>query len=119
MSDKITWWAAEDGGSPNDWIGSGCWGRNLNQNFLNYNMVSGITWSAIWSVYPNLPNYGHGLMNAVEPCMYTYIYIYIYIAAAVTLSRLLFSYLCLYLFAYLLALILLLVSFIYEYDDIK
>jgi galactosylceramidase len=65
--DGMKYWASEDMSTPADWRGSGCWGRILNSNFVRMNMTATISWSLLWSVYPNLDCYGNGLMYAYTP----------------------------------------------------
>eukprot|EP00928_Gymnodinium_smaydae_P028736 TRINITY_DN21845_c0_g3_i1.p1 TRINITY_DN21845_c0_g3~~TRINITY_DN21845_c0_g3_i1.p1 ORF type:complete len:900 (-),score=115.96 TRINITY_DN21845_c0_g3_i1:138-2837(-) len=64
---KKKYWASEDFSTPADWQGAGCWGRMLNSNYVRMNMTSTISWSLLWSVYPNLDCFGNGLMYAFEP----------------------------------------------------
>ena len=65
--DAMKYWASEDMSTPADWRGSGCWGRILNSNFVRMNMTATISWSLLWSVYPNLDCFGNGLMYAYSP----------------------------------------------------
>jgi galactosylceramidase len=60
-------WASEDYSTVYDWAGAACWGRLLVDNYVRMNQTSTISWSLIWSVYPNLPYGGNGLMRADEP----------------------------------------------------
>lgn len=63
----MKFWASEDYSTVGDWKGAGCWGRSLNQNFVILNSTSTISWSTIWSVYPQDIYYGNGLMYAMSP----------------------------------------------------
>ena len=57
------YWSSEDYSTVGDWAGAACWGRLLNQNYLRMNQTSTISWSLIWSVYPEgFPYFGNGLM---------------------------------------------------------
>lgn len=62
-----TLWASESLTTSADWIGTALWARTLNQNFVRMNATTAIAWSLIWSVYPSLICYDHGLMDAYEP----------------------------------------------------
>jgi len=58
---------SEDYSTVADWAGAGCWGRSLSQNWVRLNATSTISWSTIWSVYPEDSYFGNGLMYAFEP----------------------------------------------------
>eukprot|EP00042_Codosiga_hollandica_P057702 m.858006 g.858006 ORF g.858006 m.858006 type:complete len:846 (-) comp59651_c0_seq6:65-2602(-) len=60
-------WASEDMSTYNDLRGAGCWARVLNQNYVNGNMTTTISWNLIASYYEGLPWYGTALLTAVEP----------------------------------------------------
>lgn len=63
----LKFWSSEDQSTVADWAGAGCWGRSLSQNYVRLNATSTISWSTIWSVYPQYPYFGNGLMYAFEP----------------------------------------------------
>ena len=48
-------WASEDYSTFNNVVGGGCWARILNQNYINGNMTSTISWNLVASYYDNLP----------------------------------------------------------------
>ena len=59
--------------SLSQWAGAGCWGRSLSQNWIVLNSTSTISWSTIWSVYPEDSYYGNGLMYAFSPWSGNYV----------------------------------------------
>ncbi|TGZ60692.1 hypothetical protein CRM22_008389 [Opisthorchis felineus] len=60
-------WASEDYSTFNDDVGSGCWARILNQNYVNGLMTSTIAWNLIASYVDKLPYAKCSLMTANEP----------------------------------------------------
>lgn len=60
-------WSSEDFSTLNDDVGAGCWGRILNQNYINGYMTATIAWNVVASYYEQLPYGRSGLMTAQEP----------------------------------------------------
>ncbi|KAF5403006.1 galactocerebrosidase precursor [Paragonimus heterotremus] len=60
-------WASEDYSTYNNDVGSGCWARILNQNYVNGMMTSTIAWNLVASYFDKLPFPKCSLMTADEP----------------------------------------------------
>ena len=60
-------WASEDMSTYNDLRGAGCWARILNQNHVNGNMTTTISWNLAASYYHGLRWFGTALLTAASP----------------------------------------------------
>lgn len=60
-------WASEDMSTYNDLRGGGCWARVMNQNYVNGNMTSSISWNMFASYFNGLLWQGTGLIEAFDP----------------------------------------------------
>lgn len=67
IATNLSIWSSEDYSTFDDDVGAGCWGRILNQNYVNGYMTSTTAWNLIASYYKGLPYEYDGLMNAIEP----------------------------------------------------
>ena len=83
LESGIKYWSGEDSPTPyQNWTAASCWGRKLNQNYLNLRATSVISWAVVWSALEGLsgpphPNkeeeanshefYGNAFVTASEP----------------------------------------------------